>query len=93
MFGKGVYFADASSKSANYSMPEPNRPGFLLLSEVALGEMNELYVLHEKASLILIDFRLFRIDSNYNAHELPNGKQSVRGIGRSMPDPKLTVIM
>jgi len=38
MFGKGVYFADMSSKSANYcfaSRQEPN--GVMLLSEVALG--------------------------------------------------------
>lgn len=44
MFGKGVYFADSSSKSANYCFPSyAQDEGILLLSEVALGQMNELY--------------------------------------------------
>ncbi|VDN00454.1 unnamed protein product, partial [Onchocerca ochengi] len=42
MFGKGIYFADLSTKSANYCSPQQNKPGFLILAEVALGEMNEL---------------------------------------------------
>ncbi|KAK0404704.1 hypothetical protein QR680_017585 [Steinernema hermaphroditum] len=42
MFGKGVYFADMSSKSANYCFPQPGKPGFLLLAEVLLGETNNL---------------------------------------------------
>ncbi|CAH9054994.1 unnamed protein product [Cuscuta europaea] len=43
MFGKGVYFADMFSKSANYCYPSStSREGVLLLCEVALGEMNEL---------------------------------------------------
>lgn len=42
MFGKGVYFADASSKSANYSLSDPNQPGLMLLSEVALGNMHKM---------------------------------------------------
>uniref|UniRef100_A0A0D9V0P4 Poly [ADP-ribose] polymerase n=1 Tax=Leersia perrieri TaxID=77586 RepID=A0A0D9V0P4_9ORYZ len=43
MFGKGVYFADMFSKSANYCYAsESCRSGVLLLCEVALGEMNEL---------------------------------------------------
>ena len=38
MFGKGVYFADMSSKSANYCFTSRDAPvGVLLLSEVALG--------------------------------------------------------
>lgn len=42
MFGKGVYFADMSSKSANYCFTNRDNPiGILLLCEVALGEMNE----------------------------------------------------
>lgn len=42
MFGKGVYFADMSSKSANYCFASrENSTGILLLCEVALGEMNE----------------------------------------------------
>uniref|UniRef100_A0A8C4QTR1 Poly [ADP-ribose] polymerase n=1 Tax=Eptatretus burgeri TaxID=7764 RepID=A0A8C4QTR1_EPTBU len=43
MFGKGMYFADMSSKSANYCFATmQNDRGFLLLSEVALGECQEL---------------------------------------------------
>ncbi|KAL9260706.1 Poly [ADP-ribose] polymerase 2-like protein [Drosera capensis] len=43
MFGKGVYFADMFSKSANYCYANNSaRTGVLLLCEVALGEMEEL---------------------------------------------------
>lgn len=38
MFGKGIYFADMVSKSANYCFATPSNPtGLMLLSEVALG--------------------------------------------------------
>lgn len=43
MFGKGVYFADMVSKSANYCCAYKNNPiGIMLLCEVALGNMHEL---------------------------------------------------
>ncbi|KAJ7561684.1 hypothetical protein O6H91_03G037600 [Diphasiastrum complanatum] len=43
MFGKGVYFADLVSKSAQYCYTSKANPvGLMLLSEVALGEMKEL---------------------------------------------------
>ncbi|XP_026876693.2 poly [ADP-ribose] polymerase 2 [Electrophorus electricus] len=43
MFGKGIYFADMSSKSANYCFTnQKNNVGLLLLTEVALGDSNEL---------------------------------------------------
>ncbi|XP_044760388.1 poly [ADP-ribose] polymerase [Coccinella septempunctata] len=43
MFGKGIYFADMVSKSANYCFTSPgNNQGLLLLCEVALGNMYEL---------------------------------------------------
>uniref|UniRef100_A0A1B6HKG9 Poly [ADP-ribose] polymerase n=2 Tax=Homalodisca liturata TaxID=320908 RepID=A0A1B6HKG9_9HEMI len=42
MFGKGVYFADMVSKSANYCMTSAtNNTGLMLLCEVALGDMYE----------------------------------------------------
>ncbi|XP_032296678.1 poly [ADP-ribose] polymerase [Drosophila virilis] len=42
MFGKGIYFADMVSKSANYCCTsQQNSTGLLLLSEVALGDMME----------------------------------------------------
>ena len=43
-FGKGVYFADMVSKSANYCYATPhNDVGLLVLCEVALGNMCQLY--------------------------------------------------
>ncbi|XP_063361002.1 poly [ADP-ribose] polymerase [Cydia amplana] len=42
MFGKGIYFADMVSKSANYCCTSKSSPhGVLLLAEVALGNMKE----------------------------------------------------
>lgn len=42
MFGKGIYFADMVSKSANYCATSNTNPvGVMLLCEVALGEMKE----------------------------------------------------
>ncbi|KAK8763975.1 hypothetical protein V5799_033404 [Amblyomma americanum] len=42
MFGKGLYFADMVSKSANYCCTSPSSPiGLLLLCDVALGNMYE----------------------------------------------------
>ncbi|XP_043656906.1 poly [ADP-ribose] polymerase isoform X1 [Drosophila teissieri] len=42
MFGKGLYFADMVSKSANYCCTsQQNSTGLMLLSEVALGDMME----------------------------------------------------
>uniref|UniRef100_A0A1I8NDN9 Poly [ADP-ribose] polymerase n=1 Tax=Musca domestica TaxID=7370 RepID=A0A1I8NDN9_MUSDO len=42
MFGKGIYFADMVSKSANYCCTsKQNSTGLMLLSEVALGDMLE----------------------------------------------------
>ncbi|PIN11116.1 NAD+ ADP-ribosyltransferase Parp [Handroanthus impetiginosus] len=42
-FGKGVYFADLVSKSAQYCFTDRNNPvGLMLVSEVALGEVYEL---------------------------------------------------
>lgn len=43
MFGKGVYFADMMSKSANYCYTGlSNNTGLLLLAEVAVAPFNEL---------------------------------------------------
>ncbi|XP_056621312.1 poly [ADP-ribose] polymerase 1 [Triplophysa dalaica] len=73
MFGKGVYFADMVSKSANYCHTSQADPvGLILLGEVALGNMHEL----KKASHIT---------------KLPKGKHSVKGLGRTAPDPRATI--
>ncbi|CAF2823534.1 unnamed protein product [Rotaria sp. Silwood2] len=72
MFGKGVYFADMVSKSANYCWTSKQSPeGLMLLCEVALGKMYECY----KATSL-------------SASNLPNGTHSVKGCGSTMPDPK-----
>ena len=44
MFGKGVYFADMVSKSANYcKTTKDDNTGLLLLCDVALGNMYVVY--------------------------------------------------
>ncbi|XP_032035333.1 poly [ADP-ribose] polymerase 2 isoform X5 [Hylobates moloch] len=54
MFGKGIYFADMSSKSANYCFASRlKNTGLLLLSEVALGQCNELLEASPKAEGLL----------------------------------------
>ena len=76
MFGKGVYFADMSSKSANYCFTNrDNNTGILLLCEVALGDMNE------------------KLHADYYAGNLPPGKNSTKGVGRTAPNPDNAVKM
>lgn len=44
MFGKGIYFADMVSKSANYCFSDQtNNVGLMLICEVALGDKLTLY--------------------------------------------------
>jgi len=42
-FGKGIYFADMLSKSFQYCRTRQGESSFLLLAEVALGNMHEVY--------------------------------------------------
>lgn len=52
-FGKGIYFADLVSKSAQYCYTDKKNPvGLMLLSEVALGDIHEL----KKATVISFAF-------------------------------------
>lgn len=52
MFGKGIYFADMVSKSANYCCTSRMNPtGLLMLSEVALGNMQVCYVFIMKITI------------------------------------------
>ncbi|XP_030051590.1 poly [ADP-ribose] polymerase 1 isoform X2 [Microcaecilia unicolor] len=75
MFGKGIYFADMVSKSANYCHAFPDNPvGLILLGEVALGNMNEL----KSAAQIT---------------KLPKGKHSVKGLGKTAPDPVASITL
>uniref|UniRef100_H2Y863 Poly [ADP-ribose] polymerase n=1 Tax=Ciona savignyi TaxID=51511 RepID=H2Y863_CIOSA len=70
MFGKGIYFADMVSKSANYCFATQRQTnGFLLLCEVSLGNTNEL------------------LQADYNGDRLPAGKHSVKGVGKTQPNP------
>uniref|UniRef100_A0A7S4KI53 Poly [ADP-ribose] polymerase n=1 Tax=Guillardia theta TaxID=55529 RepID=A0A7S4KI53_GUITH len=76
MFGKGVYFADMSSKSANYCKAElSNNEGLLMLSEVALGKSHELMAAKETLP-----------------KGLPKDCISVKGCGKTAPDPKASFI-
>ena len=51
MFGKGVYFADMVSKSANYCRTSRSDPtGLMLLCEVALGNMLAHFLYSKKIS-------------------------------------------
>lgn len=53
MFGKGVYFADMVSKSANYCFTnKTNNTGLMLLCEVALGNCNEKFYADYYANLL-----------------------------------------
>ncbi|XP_038617296.1 poly [ADP-ribose] polymerase 1 [Tachyglossus aculeatus] len=75
MFGKGIYFADMVSKSANYCHTSQGDPiGLILLGEVALGNMYEL----KNASHI---------------SKLPKGKHSVKGLGKTAPDPSASITL
>lgn len=52
MFGKGIYFADMASKSANYCCTNAvDSTGIMLLCEVALGDVSYLVI---KMSLVLL---------------------------------------
>lgn len=53
MFGKGVYFADMVTKSANYCFTsKENNTGLILLCEVALGNVNEKFYADYYANLL-----------------------------------------
>ena len=75
--GRGIYFSDAASKSINFCYPSPpDSVGFLILSEVDLGIMNEK---------LKFDFETSNVDniSNNNMNLNENSKfKSVRGLGR-----------
>ncbi|KAJ3332829.1 Poly [ADP-ribose] polymerase 2 [Blyttiomyces sp. JEL0837] len=72
MFGKGVYFADMVSKSANYCFTSSgNNTGLLLLCEVALGETHPF---------VNADYNADTVVKSANKH-------STWGMGRTIPDP------
>ena len=72
MFGKGVYFADMVSKSANYCFATSANPdGVLLLSEVALGT----------------PYEKLRAEYEADASCRRAGKGHTWGKGKTAPDP------
>ncbi|KAJ3178167.1 Poly [ADP-ribose] polymerase 2 [Geranomyces variabilis] len=74
MFGKGIYFADMVSKSANYCFTSRSSPtGLLLLCEVALGEQ----------------WKSTSAQYNAAQYSEKAGCHSTHGLGRTMPDPKM----
>mmetsp|Transcript_30885 Transcript_30885/g.62618 ORF Transcript_30885/g.62618 Transcript_30885/m.62618 type:complete len:130 (-) Transcript_30885:22-411(-) len=78
MFGKGVYFADSFSKSANYCNTQGRgSSGLLLLCEVALGRTHNLPT----------------ADYHAAAGCTANNCHSTYGIGKSKPDPAADVFL
>lgn len=78
MFGKGVYFADMVSKSANYCFTNRNNnTGLLMLCEVVLGNEDQRH------KILSSDSQLPRT--------LPKGKYSAIGCGRHGPCPKKNI--
>jgi len=76
MFGKGVYFANMSSKSGNYCFANNSSPtGVLMLCDVALGKQYERLTSEYEA------------DKSCKK----KGCTSTWGKGRTAPDPKGTV--
>lgn len=53
MFDKGVYFSDASSKSANYTFSKKKQIAYMILSEVSLGEQLKLKTANYSSKKIL----------------------------------------
>lgn len=95
MFGKGIYFADMVSKSANYCMASHgNKTGLLLLCEVALGNMYVFCSILFSVSNFINYFILREVlkESEY-IEKLPPGKHSCMGIGRTMPDPTKSLLL
>ncbi|CAG8465535.1 1192_t:CDS:2 [Ambispora leptoticha] len=78
MFGKGVYFADCVSKSANYCFTDnKNNIGLMLLCEVALGDMLEL-----------VD-----ADYNADRLVKKEGKHCTKGLGLTIPNPNGSITL
>merc|ERR1719221_13436 len=88
MFGKGVYFADMVSKSANYCFTTPQKnTGILTLNEVALGKQMELknaaFVWSQQAGQSPPTGGGFGFGSGT---QLPADCLSTFGIGSTQPD-------
>lgn len=87
MFGKGLYFADMSSKSANYCYVTPSKnTGLVLLSEVSsYCWATTLFELFDQVALGQINELL---EADNHANRLPKGVSSVKGLGSIAPNTK-----
>ena len=66
-FGKGIYFADLVSKSAQYCYTDRNNPvGLMILSEVALGEVYELKKAEVNSIFIVFVCSCVFLELNHN---------------------------
>lgn len=73
MFGKGVYFANMVSKSANYTAATRSNPvACMLLCEVALGDMNEL----KQADYHASNLPPGKLSTKGLGHNFPDPKQN-----------------
>ena len=76
MFGKGIYFADMVSKSANYCCASRHFPvGLLVLAEVATGK----------------EMHLPESDYYAGDKVKEQGFHSTKGLGKTYPDPQESV--
>lgn len=78
MFGKGIYFADMVSKSANYCCTSrQNSTGLMLLCEVALGDTMDCYQANYVTKLPSDKHSVKGVGKNYpnpdEIHTLPDG--------------------
>lgn len=93
MFGKGIYFADMSSKSANYCYPTAKKnTGLVLLSEVKSD-----FYFRSKPKGKCLQVSLGKIHellhADNNADRLAEGFSSVKGLGSTAPNPKNSLIL
>lgn len=86
MFGKGVYFADMVSKSANYCHTSQSEPvGLLLLAEVALGNMwvkilwKTVLKFTNLNKYWMVFYYRHELKKASHITKLPKGKHSVKG--------------
>ncbi len=92
MFGKGLYFADMSSKSANYCYATRNKnTGLVLLSEVSLSRIFSIIDFFLNQVALGKWNELFHADNN--ANKLPAGLSSVKALGSIAPNPKNEVAL
>uniref|UniRef100_A0A2N9EGW1 Poly [ADP-ribose] polymerase n=1 Tax=Fagus sylvatica TaxID=28930 RepID=A0A2N9EGW1_FAGSY len=96
MFGKGVYFADMFSKSANYCYAtRAAKAGVLLLCEVVLYPVENIIVIGKDILLgwntvispsVALGDMAELVSAKYDADKLPKGKLSTKGVGHTAPD-------